>query len=94
MKNSVLLDVSKAKLFQSAIDLFSGDALAWYRSVKNRVTDWEDLVQTLKLDFLPPDFDDIIWEEIRNRKQKKTEKVSIFLAIIALFAISNYYYFK
>lgn len=75
-------NVSKAQLYTSAIDLFTGDGLVWYRSTKSKVCSWDQLVAALKLDFIPGDYDDIVWDEIRNRKQAKGEKVSMFLAIL------------
>lgn len=72
--------VSEQDLFNSAIELFSGDALAWFRSVKNSVFNWESLVNRLKSDFLPPQIDDDLWDQIRNRKQKRNESVLIFVA--------------
>lgn len=75
-------NVSKSNLFVSAVDLFTGDAVAWYRSVKNKVSSWDELLRALKTDFLPPDFDDTVWDEIRNRKQNRGEKVSMFIAVM------------
>ncbi|VVC86869.1 unnamed protein product [Leptidea sinapis] len=41
----------------SAIDVFTGDALHWFRSVKDNITDWPTLINRLKNDFDIPDFD-------------------------------------
>lgn len=79
--------VSEHDLFNSAIELFAGDALAWFRSVKSSVFDWNSLVVRLKSDFLPPHVDDDLWDQIRNRKQKRNESVLIFVAQLeALFS--------
>lgn len=72
--------VSKSELFRSAIDLFSGPAVSWFRSTKSRVNNWDDLVACMKRDFLPEDIDDFIWDKLRDRKQGKTEKSIIFIA--------------
>lgn len=64
---------SSEALFQSAIDLFKGDALSWFRSARNSVSSWDELVGLLRRDFLAPDYDDVIWEEIRNRRHRKGE---------------------
>lgn len=74
--------VNKNELFSSAIDLFSGKALIWYRSIKNSVTDWDSLVSLLKLNFLPSDYDDKLWEEIKQRSQGREEPVAIFIAVM------------
>lgn len=74
--------VTKNELFSSAIDLFSGKALIWYRSIKNSITDWDSLVSLLKLNFLPSDYDDKLWDEIKQRAQGRDEPVAIFIAIM------------
>ena len=53
----VARNTSKAELFRSAVDLFDGKALLWYRSIKPSVSSWDQLIQALKRDFLPPDYD-------------------------------------
>lgn len=72
--------VSEDELFISAVELFVGDAFIWYRSVRSSVTDWNSLVARLKKDFLPPYSDDEVWDSIRQRKQKKNESFTIFIA--------------
>lgn len=74
--------VEKKDLYESAVDLFSGNALSWYRSVKNTVNDWDSLVNLLKQEFLPPDYVDKVWEQIRNRYQSSEEPIHIFVAIM------------
>lgn len=64
------------------MDLFSGKGLIWYRSVRSSIQDWDSLVLLLKQEFLPSDYDDQLWEEIKSRKQGKNETVSIFIAIM------------
>lgn len=71
---------SEIELFNSAVEFFIGDAFVWYRSVRSIVTDWQGLVKRLKNDFLPPCADDDIWEQIRQRKQKRNESITIFIA--------------
>nr|CAI5819384.1 unnamed protein product [Callosobruchus analis] len=55
-------------LFDSAVELFSGDAVLWYK------------VSEIQLDFLPPDIDDQIWSQIKYRVQKRDKSVLIFIA--------------
>lgn len=57
--------VSKAELV-SAIDLFSGGVLLWFKSIKNHVNDCDSLAKMLHSEFLPSDYDDRLWDEIRN----------------------------
>ena len=74
---------SKEELFRSAVDLFQGQALIWYRSIRDSVHSWDSLVQALKRDFLPPDYDEELWREIRSRTQGYSERVTIYIAAMA-----------
>ncbi|XP_074034265.1 uncharacterized protein [Leptinotarsa decemlineata] len=72
--------INKTELFESASDLFAGKATYWFRQIKPLVSDWDSLVARLKKDFLVSDFDDEIWNQIKARKQGRTEPVVIFIA--------------
>ena len=74
--------VSEENVFLSAVDLFSGHALLWYRSIKNTVKSWEDVVTALRRDFLPSNYDDKLWEEIKTRTQGRGEPIHIYIAIM------------
>jgi hypothetical protein len=67
-------------LFKSAIELFTGNARVWFRSIRTTVLNWNDLLERLKIDFLPPFVEDEIWEQIKARKQRKNESVVILVA--------------
>ena len=71
---------TKEELFRSAFDLFQGQALVWFRSVKSSVHTWDALVKALRRDFLPPDYDEELWREIRNRTQGQQERVTFYVA--------------
>lgn len=75
-------NVSSQQLFNSAVDLFEGQALIWYRAIKHRVSTWNELATLLRSDFLPLDYDEELWSEIRARKQGQDEKPSIFIAVM------------
>lgn len=78
--------VSKQDLFASAGDLFSGAALLWYRNVRGEVHSWSELVECLKRDYLPFDYDYELSTEIRNRTQGVNENViSYIISVEALF---------
>lgn len=74
--------VSESELFRSALDLFDGPALTWFRAVKDYVKNWEELVKTLKRDFQPSLYDDELWDEIRSRKQGVNERIVIYFATL------------
>lgn len=75
-------NVSDEQLFISAVDLFSDSALVWYRAARSRVHSWSQLVERLKNDFLPPDYEDNLWDQIKSRKQGPDEKCSLFIAVM------------
>lgn len=74
--------VDKKDLYASAADLFTGNALTWFRSVRHSVNDWNSLVTLLKQEFLPSDYIDSVWEQIRNRLQRPGEPTHIFVAVM------------
>lgn len=69
-------------LFASAGDLFEGDAWTWWHNsmLKNRFSDWNDLVSKLKDTFLPEKYDENLLTEIRSRKQLSNEQVTAFIS--------------
>lgn len=74
--------VTEAQLFQAAAELFDSRALIWYRANCQRVTTWRELVAELKAEFLPVDYDDRLWEEIRKRTQGPDEPIGVYVAIM------------
>ena len=73
-------EVTDEQLFNSAVEFFIGDAFIWYRNIKSSVLTWDSLIIQLKKDFLTPFADDDIWESIRQRRQRKNESITIFIA--------------
>lgn len=70
--------VSHDKLLRSACELFTKDALLWYRT--HHFSSWMELVNKLKQDFQPYNYEDELWEEIRRRTQGARERVIIYIA--------------
>lgn len=63
------------RLFVSAVELFEGDALQWYRSVKPDCSSWAQLESLLLAEFLPFDYDRRLLKEIRSRTQGPRESI-------------------
>lgn len=78
----VAKDISESKILKLATEIFTGDALHWYRSIKDTIVSWSDLLELLKDDFDVVDFDYRMLNEIRNRSQGSSESITIYLAII------------
>lgn len=75
--------ISPKKFLIYATEIFVGNALHWYRSVRNEVSDWESLTKLLIADFGQFDFDYRLLSEIRRRTQGDTENIVIYLAIMS-----------
>ena len=69
--------VSKDDLFKCAGDLFKSQAWTWYNNNRSRFNNWDQLVNKLKEDFLPYNYDENLLDEIRNRTVN--EKVLMYI---------------
>jgi hypothetical protein len=76
----VARNVTSEQLHASAIDLFSGNALLWFRSIRNDVHDWTELTSRLRRTFLPSDYDEKLQREIADRVQGTQERPVFFVA--------------
>lgn len=79
---SAARNIPDSKLLAMATEIFTGDALHWFRSIRDVVTSWQEVLHLLK-DFDKPDFDYRLIAEIRDRTQGQTEDITIYLAILA-----------
>lgn len=79
---SISRHVGKIELFESASDLFRGSALTWFRANKKKFNSWNDICVALKRQFLPHDYDDRLFEEIKKRTQGENENIGIYVACI------------
>lgn len=70
------------RLFVSAVELFEGDALQWYRSVKPDCSSWAQLESLLLAEFLPFDYDRRLLKEIRSRTQGPRESICSYLSVM------------
>ncbi|XP_048526006.1 uncharacterized protein LOC125505723, partial [Dendroctonus ponderosae] len=72
--------VSDQELFVSAIDLFSGKALMWYRTNRSRVDSWASLSDLLIKHFEPPDYRARLFRELLDRTQDTSEGIVDYLS--------------
>jgi len=75
-------NVSPLELHKSAIDLFTGTALMWYKTIHQDVRSWEELVTLLKEEFVDDFYEEELMREINLRTQGKEEKLSTFIMIM------------
>lgn len=74
--------LSKVQLFKAAVELFDEKALIWFRANKEKIRSWDKLVEELRAEFLPADYDDRLWEEIRRRTQGSNETMGVYVAVL------------
>ncbi|KAK4874511.1 hypothetical protein RN001_013871 [Aquatica leii] len=73
-------NISDVRLLEGATDLFTGPALIWFRSIRDDVSSWADLVTRIRTCFLPGNFELMLWDEIRARKQGVNEAPLFYIA--------------
>lgn len=84
---SIARGVTSDQILRSALDLFEGPALTWYRSIKSSVNTWNQLERMLREEFQPANYDEKLLEEIKLRTQGESEPIGIYIATMtALFA--------
>ncbi|KAH9640775.1 hypothetical protein HF086_000117 [Spodoptera exigua] len=75
-------NITENKMLSSATDIFTGDALHWYRNIRGSVGGWNEVLTALKDDFDVPDYDYRMASEIRQRTQGEEENITIYLSIM------------
>lgn len=73
---------SDAILYNSAVDLFTGNALIWYRANRDNFSDWNELMCGLRGEFLASDYDDRLFEEIKHRTQGPQESMGMYISVM------------
>lgn len=76
-------NISYNKILSNATEIFIGEALHWYRSVRDTISSWNDLTLALRRDFDESDYDYRLLTEIRTRTQGETENIVIYLSIMS-----------
>lgn len=69
--------VSHEQLLRAAPEIFTQEALLWYRTKK--FTTWSELTSQLREAFRPYDYENSLWDEIRRRSQGAQEKVLTYV---------------
>lgn len=70
------------KVLSFGHEIFTGEALPWFRSIRRQVKDWSQVAEALIADFSPKNFDAQFLSQIRSRLQGKDEKICIYLAVM------------
>lgn len=72
--------ISNEQLMHCAVLLFTDTALSWYRALRPNIHTWEQLKQKLRSTYLSSEYEEDLWQDIRNRTQGAEEKTAIFVA--------------
>lgn len=76
-------NIPSSKIFSFATEIFTDDALHWFRSIQDNVTTWEGVCDRLRDDFSQFDYDYRFLTEIRARTQGERENITIYLSIMS-----------
>lgn len=76
--------ISSTQLFWSIHHLLEGPAASWYRGNYREFKNWDELVSGMRREFLPRNYNFLLREEISNRVQQKSEKLSNFITDLKL----------
>lgn len=71
--------VTDDQLFRRAFELFEGEALIYYRSIKSQANSWSDLMRLFREEYFR-DGDRKIFEQIKARTQGEQESIAIYVA--------------
>lgn len=75
--------ISKATLLESGIDLFTGRAYQFYLAYRNQVSTWDEFLALLREEYLTPNYNEKLFDEIRKRTQGPDESIGIYLAVMS-----------
>lgn len=71
--------ITKEFLFRCASELFEGEALVYFRAVRDQANSWEDLMKLFRDEYFR-DVDRKIFEQIKSRTQGEEEMIAIYIA--------------
>ncbi|XP_046686615.1 uncharacterized protein LOC124372281 [Homalodisca vitripennis] len=72
--------ITHQELYESAVDLFAGPALVWYRAAATRIRSWHQLTKELREAFQSADYILRLHQEIFNRVQGDKEPLDLYIA--------------
>ncbi|CAB3256946.1 unnamed protein product [Arctia plantaginis] len=74
--------ISDSELLRSIFHLLEGEALLWYRNICSEVSSYAGLVELLKQEFLPVNFERSLLNQIKSRLQGKTESINTYINVM------------
>lgn len=76
-------NISPDKVLLFATEIFTDEALHWFRCIRSETTSWNQVCKRLKDDFSQADYDYRFLSEIRARTQGEKENITIYLSIMS-----------
>lgn len=74
--------IDYSRVLSFGYEIFTDDALYWFRCARPKVNTWGELVALLKADFLPKNYDSQFKSDIRARTQGVNEPIAIYLSVM------------
>jgi hypothetical protein len=79
--------IPEKQIYHGFPEILDGPALAWFRSNRDKLLTYQDVIRSLKDDFDIPDLDYKLLQEIRARTQAKEETIVFFVStVLGMFA--------
>jgi hypothetical protein len=75
-------EISDAELLRNCVHLFEGEALLWFRTNRSRVDTFDSLIELLKLEFQPLEYERCLKNQIRARLQDEKESIKTYINIM------------
>lgn len=75
-------EIKPSRVLAFATEIFTGDALHWFRSKRSTIVSLDQLLILLKQDFDQYDYDYRLMNEIRCRTQGEHESIIIYIAVM------------
>lgn len=76
-------NVSKDTLLDAGIDLFTDKAYQFYKDCRSRVSNWDELVEEFREEYLSANHNDTLFEELQKRTQHPSETIGVYLAVMS-----------
>lgn len=76
--------VTFEQLFDGAVDLFKEPALSWFRNIRDTISSWFELERRVIDTFVPPNYDEMLLDEIKARKQLTSESFTTYINLIRM----------
>ncbi|XP_059474085.1 uncharacterized protein LOC132195851 [Neocloeon triangulifer] len=71
-------NLSGTEFWASAHNLFDGQAKTWFLNNRHKWNSWAEFVPHFICNFRPPNYEERLWEQLRQRRQGRDERLNIY----------------